>query len=64
MSLRSKSTFPRGYVFASGDEQNTPGSLLLNIAMVKPPSLLQDFVPDSIRVDVTYRCLLTAVSGG
>ena len=64
INLRMKSFLPHGYVFASGDSFNSPSSLFLNVAMVKPSPLLLDFVPDPIRVFVTYRCALTFVSGG
>jgi hypothetical protein len=32
--------------------------------MVKPPPFLIDFVPDPVRVFVTYRCALTIGSAG
>ena len=64
INLRMKSVLPQGYVFASGDAFNSPSSLFLNLAMVKPPPFLIDFVPDPVRVFVTYRCALTFVGGG
>jgi hypothetical protein len=63
-TLRMKSFLPAGYVFAAADFAPGPGHLFLNVAMLKPPSLLDGFVPDPIRVFVVVRCEFTLPGGG